>query len=78
MRIALAVPLLLLTALPVAARCEPAAPGTAAADRNEARWADWEAQSRMVDGDYDGAVQAERQADADRRDAEDQQPRAEK
>jgi hypothetical protein len=39
-------------------------PSTANAERNDARWADWEAQGRIAEGDYDGAVQAKQQADA--------------
>lgn len=31
-------------------------------DYDAARWADWEAQARMADGDYEGAVQAEQEA----------------
>jgi hypothetical protein len=33
------------------------------ADRDEARWAELEAQRRAADGDYDGAVQAHQQAE---------------
>ena len=40
----------------------------AASDR--AGWADWEAQARIMQGDYDGAVQAEQQAEAGRREAQ--------
>ncbi len=41
-------------------------------DRDDARWAELEAQRRATDGDYDGAVQAHQQAEqalqeADRR-----------
>lgn len=43
--------------------------GPAVVDHDQARWADWEAQSRMTDGDYDGAVQAEQQANTDRHEA---------
>lgn len=47
------------------------APGSApSADTDEARWAEWEAQSRISDGDYEGAVQAQRQADANRQEAD--------
>jgi hypothetical protein len=42
-------------------------------DRNQARWAEWEAQARMTDGDYDGAVQAQQQAEFDRREADRQE-----
>jgi hypothetical protein len=34
-------------------------------NRDEARWADLEAQRRATDGDYDGAVQAHQQAEQD-------------
>jgi hypothetical protein len=37
-----------------------------AADRDQASWAECEAQARITDGDYDGAVQAQLQADRDR------------
>jgi hypothetical protein len=71
MRAAVAIPLLFLIAAPSCAQAEPAdiRPGVSA-DQNEARWAEWEAQARITDGDYDGAVQAEQQADAVRREAE--------
>jgi hypothetical protein len=54
---------------------DPSAAGSSlavqgAADRNTARWAELEAQARITDGDYDGAIQAERQADAERRKAD--------
>lgn len=32
-------------------------------DRDDARWAELEAQRRATDGDYDGAVQAHQQAE---------------
>ena len=71
MRAVPAIILLLNTALPGLAHSEP--PGispsidtSVAKDRNQARWADLEAQSRISDGDYDGAVQAEKQAEAAR------------
>jgi hypothetical protein len=71
MRIILVIPLLLLAAVPAVAEGSSAETNPAA-DRNQARWAEWEAQARITDGDYDGAVQAERQADSDR-DAADRQ-----
>ncbi len=75
MRVALAFPLLILSVAPGITETAPRmAPGperpAAAADRDEARWADWEAQSRIEDGDYDGAVQAQKKADTDRREAD--------
>ncbi|WP_428486401.1 hypothetical protein [Rhodopila sp.] len=53
-------------------RAGPADP-PAQIERDQARWADQEAQRRVTDGDYDGAVQAHRQAEKDLRDAERQQ-----
>jgi hypothetical protein len=55
---------------------DPAPPssGTEAQfDRDEARWADLEAQRRATDGDYDGAVQAHQQAEQALQEAERQQ-----
>jgi hypothetical protein len=51
-------------------------PPTAAEERNAARWADRDAEERVTDGDYDGAVQAEHQANVDRHEADDQDTRA--
>jgi hypothetical protein len=56
----------------------PGAPGSdqpdmtpsAAADRNQAAWEEWEAQARVTDGDYDGAVQAEQRANEEQQQAE--------
>lgn len=48
----------------------PAAPSSAGRNTDKAAWADWEAQARMTDGDYDGAVVAEQQANAERREAD--------
>lgn len=64
-----------LIALPSLARSEPPSmsPSTAAVERNAARWADWEAEARIVAGDYDGAVQARHQADAARAKADQQE-----
>lgn len=74
MRTAFMVPLLLLMVTPVVAQPEPSDISPAvSADRNEAAWADWEAQSRMTDGDYDGAVEAQRQADVKRQEADRQE-----
>ncbi|WP_428537742.1 hypothetical protein [Rhodopila sp.] len=74
MRLSTAIGVLMLLAIPASA--EPAVPGAAgprsadlgaaAADRDAARWAELEAQARITDGDYDGAVQAEQQAGKDR------------
>jgi hypothetical protein len=67
MRITLA---LCLLTLPVA--LDFARPGagdeapSVTADQNAANWADREAQARVMDGDYDGAVQAQLEADSDR------------
>ena len=44
--------------------------GAAAANRDAARWAELEAQARITEGDYDGAVQAEQRADVERRKAD--------
>ncbi len=41
----------------------PTANDQAQFERDEARWADLEAQRRATDGDYDGAVQAHQQAE---------------
>ncbi len=49
-------------AVPPAQTQRPGISPSAATDRNEAEWADLEAQARMTDGDYDGALQAEKQA----------------
>ena len=68
--------------LPVPASAEPGAAGPgaggsgaadageAAANRDAARWAELEAQARITEGDYDGAVQAEQRADVERRKAD--------
>jgi hypothetical protein len=70
MRIVVAIPLFMLAASPVLAKPPPGDPSPAALDRNEADWAEREAQARITDGDYDGAVEAQRQADAERHAAE--------
>ena len=70
MRIAVAIPLFMLVASPVLAKPGPDNASPAAVDRNEADWAEREAQARITDGDYDGAVRAHGQADADRHEAE--------
>jgi hypothetical protein len=52
---------------------QPIGPATDASvvdARNEARWAELEAQSRIIEGDYEGAVHAQQQADAARRTAD--------
>lgn len=48
----------------------PAADPAVDAARREATWADLEARRRISDGDYEGAVRAQAQADANRRAAE--------
>jgi len=75
MRLSSAIPVLMLLLMPAFAEpraVDPSAtdPSAAAADRNDARWAELEAQARITDGDYDGAVQAEQQANADRHNAD--------
>jgi hypothetical protein len=74
-RIAVAMLLLVLIALPGLAGSDPpdTRPSNAATNRNEARWADREAEARIVEGDYDGAVQAKQQADSARAKAEQQE-----
>ncbi len=52
---------------------EPTAASEAQYDRYEAHWADLEAERRMTDGDYDGALQAHRQAEQDLGEAQRQQ-----
>jgi hypothetical protein len=76
MRIAFVVSFLVLAAMPAFARSDPA--GTIPASSNDAGWAEWEAQARITDGDYDGAVQAQQQADIDRQQANQQLARASK
>lgn len=71
MRLSAAILVLMLSAIPAFAEPGPVSPGAAApdaagADRDAARWAELEAQARVTDGDYDGAVQAEQQANAER------------
>ncbi len=67
-----------------AARAQPESPGIATRQsaefgqfehpgqfqRDEARWAELEAQKRATDGDYDGAVEAHQQAQQDLQEAE--------
>jgi hypothetical protein len=63
--------LALLATGPVLAQPGPEAEGPSAAiARNNANWAEWEADKRVTEGDYDGAVQAQARADADRRAAQ--------
>ena len=55
----------------------PGAPGTSSQaqfERDEARWADLEAQRRATEGDYDGAVQAHQQAEQDLQQADRREP----
>jgi hypothetical protein len=71
MRGVFAIPLLILIALPGVGCSEPPGIGPAAStDRNAANWADWDAQARITEGDYDGAAQAERLAEATRQRAD--------
>ncbi len=71
MRLATLVPAVLMLALSVPARSDPSTVRPSAATAtNEANWADWDAQARVTDGDYDGAVQAAQQARAARQQAE--------
>jgi hypothetical protein len=71
MRVASLIPALLLATLSAPARSEPPTTGpSAATENNQANWADWDAQARVTDGDYDGAVQAEQQAHAAHRQAD--------
>jgi hypothetical protein len=64
------VSLFILAASPVLAKPASCELSPAAEDRNEAGWAEREAQARITDGDYEGAVQAQHQADVDRQQAE--------
>jgi hypothetical protein len=74
MRAAFAASLLMLIAGPGVAQPAPADINPPPPiDRNQARWAEWEAQARMTDGDYDGAVQAQQQAESNRREADRQE-----
>jgi len=66
MRIFFTLPLLAL--MTAQAFAEPDPLGPVAADRNQANWAEPEAQARMADGDYD--VQSKQQADAHRHEAD--------
>ncbi len=74
MRISFVIPLLMVMAYPGVSRSAPTGDSPAvAADRNQARWADWEAQARMAEGVDEGAVQAEHQAETDRHEADRQE-----
>jgi hypothetical protein len=58
-------------ALPAQARPDPSImTPSAAAQYDEARWAEWDAKARMAEGDYDGAVEAEQRAGAARKQTE--------
>lgn len=61
MRPLIAAACLCLLSLPAGAERAP----TDSTAYDAARWADWEAQARMADGDNEGAAQAEREARAD-------------
>jgi hypothetical protein len=67
MRGVFAVPVLMLTVVMSGlAQADATSPeAVATSDRDAARWAELEAQARVTDGDYDGAIQAQAQADAD-------------
>ncbi len=68
MRTALALLCLVIAAPAVGQTTGPATPAPSVdIERNKARWADIEAQRRITDGDYEGAVRAQSQADSDRR-----------
>ena len=68
--------LLSLLAMGAAIAGSPANRPSLSTERDEARWADWEAQARITDGDYDGAVQAQQRADAQRRAVEEREAAA--
>ena len=71
MRAALALlPGLLLAASAFGQSIGPAANPAADVARNAARWAELEAQARITEGDYEGAVRAQEHADIERRSAE--------
>jgi hypothetical protein len=84
MRVVILIPILLVAALPERALPNPPIPGPSAAtepnaaEANAADWADWDAQARITDGDYDGAVQAEQLAQAARKQADELATRATK
>jgi hypothetical protein len=66
MRAAVAIPLLLMMTLPNCGRSDSSDPKSfVAPDRRAASWSEWEAEARMADGDYEGAVQAEQRAAAE-------------
>lgn len=70
MPVAFAIAFLMVVVTPALARSDPSVTSSDAVASSEAGWAEWEAQSRVTDGDYDGAIQAEQQAQADRQQAE--------
>jgi hypothetical protein len=71
MRSASLIPALMLLALPTIAYPDPPTTNPSpATEYNEANWADWDAQARIAEGDYDGAIQAEQQAKATRKQAD--------
>jgi hypothetical protein len=73
MRPAVASILLLSLGIPASAGAETATPGLPTpsaqlkSERDNIAWAELEAQRRALDGDYEGAVQAEQQAGINRR-----------
>lgn len=60
----------LLTASAFGQSIGPAVNPAADVARNAARWAELEAQERITEGDYEGAVRAQEQADIERRSAD--------
>ncbi len=58
---------LLATGSGVAQTNRPPSSPSAAIARNDAEWAEWQADKRLTEGDYDGAIQSQGRADADRR-----------
>ena len=71
MRVTFAVlPGLLLTVSAFGQSIGPAAAPASDVARNAARWAELEAQARITEGDYEGAVRAQEHADIERRSAE--------
>jgi hypothetical protein len=71
MRVASLVPAVMLALLSAPAYPDPPNIGASANSKyNEADWADWDAQARITEGDYDGAVQAEQRAKEARQQAD--------
>jgi hypothetical protein len=73
MRAASLILVLTIMTLPAQVRAEPTSTApSAATESNDAGWADTDAKARIIDGDYDGAVQAQQTADAARKQADEQ------